>query len=216
MRAQENIAGQFFQDAKRPFKISRHPWIDDVVDQLVAGIYVRAANDHHVVSLPFFLHLHRPRCTPARMSGRKLRNEHRAAQLHLFTIMQHLVNLRWRIEHRGVGAILKVALATRFYGWYVRIHDQILCASQPFDSVAAGVVIVVCMTDQENLYVSELEAELLHAGPNHWHTLFEITVDENMSLRRRDQITRQPLASDVIEIVRDFERRKRVSPIISL
>ena len=61
-----------------------------------------------------------------------------------------------------------------------------------------------------------LKPELLHAGPNQRNTLFEIAVDQNMALRSGNQIARKPFATDVIEVVRDFEWRKWFSPIICL
>src|SRR5207237_222931 len=69
------------------------------------------------------------------------------------------------------------------------------------------------MADQENLHIAELEAELLDAGANQWDVRLEIAVDEDVALRRRDEVIRQPFAADVIQIAGDPERRKWLRPV---
>src|SRR5262249_21729120 len=41
----------------------------------------------------------------------------------------------------------------------------------------------------------------------------EIAVDEDVALWCGDEIVREPLAADVIEVARDVERRKRLGPL---
>jgi hypothetical protein len=69
------------------------------------------------------------------------------------------------------------------------------------------------MTDEKDLHVAELEAQLLDARADHRHVGFEIAVDEDVALGRRDQIARQPFAADVVEVSGNSERRERLRPI---
>src|SRR4051812_42464699 len=69
------------------------------------------------------------------------------------------------------------------------------------------------MADQQDLDVLELEPELLDAGSDERDIRFEIAVDENVPLRRGDQIVRQPLAADVVEIARNAEGWKWLRPV---
>src|SRR5215471_4469577 len=72
------------------------------------------------------------------------------------------------------------------------------------------------MVDQEDLDVIELEPELLYACPDERHILLEIAVDQDVTLRRGDQIIGETLAADIVDIPGDFERRKRFRPVIRL
>jgi len=72
----------------------------------------------------------------------------------------------------------------------------------------------VRMADQKNLDVVELEPQRLDTLANHRHAGFEITVDENVSFRRGDQVTCQSLTSDVIKISGNAKCRKGFGPIL--
>jgi hypothetical protein len=68
------------------------------------------------------------------------------------------------------------------------------------------------MTDEEDLDVGELESQFFDAGSNQRYIRFEIAVDEDVPLRRGDEIVREPFAADVVEISGDAKRRKRLGP----
>jgi hypothetical protein len=68
----------------------------------------------------------------------------------------------------------------------------------------------VRVADQEDLDVAELEAELLDAGADERDVVFEIAVDEDEALRGGDQVVREALAADVVEVVDDVEWGKGV------
>lgn len=82
-----------------------------VADELVAGIHVRAADDDDVVGLPAVVHLHRPRRAALGVSRREVRDEHRAAELHLIAVVEDAIDLRGRVERGRRVAIVEVALA---------------------------------------------------------------------------------------------------------
>src|SRR6185369_5946298 len=97
----------------------------------------------------------------------------------------------WRVKLGWVIAILKIALATRFNYLDVAFHHHVFRACELFDRGAPGAVIVMGVTDEQNLDVAELETQRLHTLPDHWHVSFEIAIDQNVSLVRGDQITRE-------------------------
>ena len=87
-----------------------------------------------------------------------------------------------------------------------------LAPGQLFDHRAAGVVIPMRVADQQNLDVVELEPELFDTGANHWNIRFQIAVDEDVTLWRRDEIVREAFAADVVQIAGDVKWRIRLRP----
>src|SRR5215470_19817325 len=69
------------------------------------------------------------------------------------------------------------------------------------------------MADEKDLDVSELESELLHTRPDERDILLKIAVNKDVSLRGGDQIAGEAFATNVVEIPRNFERRKWFGPI---
>src|SRR3954451_6700427 len=69
------------------------------------------------------------------------------------------------------------------------------------------------MTDEEDLDIGELETQLFDARSNERDVRFEIAVDENVPLRRGDEIVREPLAADIVQISGEAKRRKRLGPV---
>src|SRR5207253_6462432 len=58
----------------------------------------------------------------------------------------------------------------------------------------------------------EPETELLDARPSKGNAVLEVAVDEDVALRRRNQIIRKGLGPDVVKVASDAERRKRLGP----
>src|SRR5262249_55164274 len=73
MRTKEDVARQRLQDAKHLLVVGGNLRIAGVVDELVAGIHVGAADDHDVVSRPTFPHGDRPGGAAFRVTGREMR-----------------------------------------------------------------------------------------------------------------------------------------------
>src|SRR5262245_42289648 len=69
------------------------------------------------------------------------------------------------------------------------------------------------MADEKDLDVSELESEFLHARPDKRDILLKIAVNKDVSLRGGDQIVGEAFATNIVEIPRNFERRKWFGPI---
>jgi len=77
-------------------------------------------------------------------------------------------------------------------------------------------VIPVRVADQEDLDVAELEPELLDARFDQRNVRLEIAVDEDVPLRRGDEIVRQPFAADVVQIPGDAKCGERFGPVRAL
>ena len=74
-------------------------------------------------------------------------------------------------------------------------------------------MIPVRMADQQHLDIAELESQLLDARLDHRHVRLEVTGDEDVTLRRRDQIVRETLASDLVQVLGDPERGVWLGPV---
>jgi hypothetical protein len=68
------------------------------------------------------------------------------------------------------------------------------------------------VADEQHLDIRPLEAKLFHACPNEFRRLFEAAVDENVPLRRGDEIRRQVPRADVVQIPRNAMTRIRLCP----
>ena len=161
------------------------------------GIDAHAADNHHIVGPPVLGRLHRPGRAAARVARREVRHERRAPKRNLIAVVKHPVD-RMRL---AAGAH---ALERR----NVFLHGHDLGAGQLLDQRIAFHVIGVGVAAEDDLDVGGLEAELLHRGENQRHVGFVRAVDEDVSLRRRDQERRQALGADVPDIVSDLVRRK--------
>src|SRR6185503_8213668 len=214
MRAEEIVDRQRFQDAERLFEVFRNARIGRVADELVSGIHVRTTDDDDVALLREFSHYHGPGSATFRVARRETRRECGISEFHSIAVAQYTIDLRRRVKSGRIVAILEVILATRFDHVDVALHHHVFGARELFDRRAAGTVIEMRMTDQKNLDVVELESQRLDTLASHPHTGFEITVDENVSFRRGDQVACQTFTSDVVKISGDAKRGKGFGPIL--
>src|ERR1700722_17640011 len=127
--------------------------------------------------------------------------------------MQHAIYLHRLKEGIRRFAVLKIVLAAAFDLRDILLHDHILGPSQFFDQETSGTMIEVCVTDQQDFHILKTKAQLLDAGANERHGAFETAVNEDASLRRRDQIRRQPFGADVVDVADDAVRRGGLTPI---
>ena len=95
---------------------------------------------------------------------------------------------------------------------HVAGHHIVLCAGLADNLRAARAVIVVRVADEQNLDVAEAEAKRLNALANQRRGRREIAVDEDEAFGRGDEVRGEIAAADVIEIARDAEGRKGLSP----
>lgn len=126
--------------------------------------------------------------------------------------MQDTIDLYGWVEHLLRPGVLEIALATVFDLGHVGIHDHVFRAGQLFDKRAAGAMIDVRVADEQDFDVGEAEAQLLDALPDLRHRGCEITVDQDVSLRRSDQESGQVFTADVVNISDDAMRRERLDP----
>jgi len=128
--------------------------------------------------------------------------------------VENPIDTRWWILAVGIVGVEKVSLPAGFDHRCIALHHHVFRAGDLFDRRAGGAVIRMRMADQKNLYVGELETERLNTAPNQRHIRFEVAIDKNVSFGRGDQIIRQTLAADVVEIVCYAKCRKRFGPIV--
>ena len=84
---------------------------------------------------------------------------------------------------------------------------------QPFELGKPGHVIAVRVRREQDLDVVELEAELLDALPDLGDGLGKPGVDENVAGIGRDEVRRQIVGPDPIDVADQLERRERLRPI---
>src|SRR6185369_4619919 len=157
---------------------------------------------------------HRPRRASLCVTRRETRGECRTSEFHFITIPQNAIDFRWLVETSRLVRIIKVTLTTRLDYIDIAFHHHVLRAGKSFDRRTPATVVRVCMTNQKNLDVAELESQRLHARADHRYIRFEIAVDENVSLGRRDEIARQSLAAHVVKISCNLECGKRFEPVV--
>jgi hypothetical protein len=97
VRAEENVARQRFENPERSFVVRRDLRIGGVVYKLVAGIHIRATDDHDVVVLAVLVNFERPGGAAPRVAGREVRRQDNSAQPHLVAVVQNTADLRRRM-----------------------------------------------------------------------------------------------------------------------
>jgi len=78
---------------------------------------------------------------------------------------------------------------------------------------ASGVVVEVGVADEQDLHVAQMEAELGNTPLNKRRRHGEAGVDEDVALRRDDEVGGEVLAADVVEVVGDAEGRDGGGPL---
>src|SRR5258708_21176775 len=96
------------------------------------------------------------------------------------------------------------------------MHDHVFRAGQLLDLGAAAIMVEVGMTDQQNLDITEAEPQFFNALAQKRNRSFEIAVDQDVSLRRRDQVSSQPAAATVVNVADHAIRRKRLAPLFRI
>jgi len=100
-----------------------------------------------------------------------------------------------RAQHRGVGAGREHARPR-----------HCLHRGMPGD------VVCVRVAGQENLHVAEAKSETLHARANQRRRLLEAAVEEKVARWRGDEIDRQLIGADEIDVANDVKRLGRSVP----
>ncbi len=214
MRAEEDVARQRLEygeglaivvgDARIRGRLLRF------VDQPETGVHIPAPHDHRVERLAALFDLHRPGGATARVAGGFVRNQHGTAQLDLVSIVEHAVDFGLRI---GAFAVGEVRRAAAFHDGHVTLHHHVFRTGLLDDARAAGVVIGMRVTDQQDLDVAVFEAELRHALLDERRRALEAGIDEDVALWSDHEVRREILASHVVQAVGNAERRDRGRPV---
>ncbi len=106
-----------------------------------------------------------------------MRHQFGSAEFHGFAIVQYAIHMRARTARRS-------ALLFRDIG----IHHHQLRPSLFLDHAGGGVMIAMRVADEDNFGVAVLEAELLDAFLNQRYILLEVGIDQDVALRRVDQV----------------------------
>src|SRR5882762_1454647 len=138
------------------FVILRDPRVKCVIHQLVAGIHIRTADNHHAAGFASIVHLHRPRSSALGVAWCKVCNQHGPAKPHFIAVVQHTVYLHWLVVIISVPAILEISFAAGFDDVYIAIHYVILCAGLFLDQSAARAMVPMRMADKKDLGIAEM------------------------------------------------------------
>ena len=210
--AQEDVARQLLEYAKHLLVVRRDLRILGIVHQLVSGIHIGTAHDHHVVTLAGIAGLQRPGGASLGVSRRKMRGKHRAAQPYFVAVVKNAIDFGRRIKILRLVPILEIGLASRFHYRDVAVHHHVLRPGELLDLLAAGVVVPMGMANEQDLHVGKAKAELLDALANLRRRTFEVAVDEDVPVGRGYQIRSQAAAAHVVHVAHNLEGGKGFSP----
>jgi hypothetical protein len=122
-------------------------------------------------------------------------------------------SLRTRSTLRaGAIGIRKVALASGFDLRDILLHHHVARAGCLLEGRGAGAMVAMSMADEQDLDIGHFEAELFDARLDHGDRPIEARVYDDVALRRRDEVRREPLRADIVDVVYDFVRLKRLAP----
>ena len=124
-----------------------------------------------------------------------MRRQRRAAKRHRLAILEHAV------DRMGFAAGRFHALERRhilFHGHHHGAAGQFLDDGVPLHVIAMG------MAAKNDLDVGHLEAKLLNGLSKQRHRVFEVGVDEDVTLRRRHQVGVQHASADRIDVSDHF------------
>ena len=138
--------------------------------------------------------------------------QHGATKFYLVAVMQHSIHFRGRIERSLGMTVLEIIFAPCLNHRRVGIHHHVAGPGQLLHQRTARAVVKMGVADEQDLDVAEMKSQFLHAFPDERRGSLETAVDQDVSLRRRDQVGGKPSTSDVIDVARYPERRKRLSP----
>src|SRR5215472_11481154 len=97
-----------------------------IVDELVTGVHVRTADNHHVVRAAAVGHPHCPGSAAFGVTGGQVGCHHRSTEFHLVAVTQHTVDFGGRIVCIRGAAIAEIVLAAGFDIGDVSLHHDVL------------------------------------------------------------------------------------------
>src|ERR1039457_404405 len=212
MRAQENVAGQGVEHLKAVPVVLGDARIGLVADEFVAGVHVGAADDYYVESAARFGFVHCPGCGSLGVAWGEVGGEDGAAEAHDVAVVEDAVDMCWREVHGGICAVVEVRFAAGLDYGDIGVHDVILGSGEFQNRGAAGAVVIVGVTDEQYFDIAEFKAEGLDVLGDGGDRGLKAAVDEDVALRRDEEIGGEIFAADVIEVTGDAEGREGIGP----
>ena len=204
MRTEEEIHGQFLQHVEAPDVVLGDLRIFFVAHENEAGVHVGTADDHGVEGSCAVGDPHRPGRATRGVSGRETGGQRGAAEFDGVAVVEHAVDFRGGAAGRGA-----------FDRGDIGRHHHQTGAGFLFNEADRRVVVAVGVADEQNLRVGVSEAELRDALAQQRQILRIVGVDQDVSLRRVDQVDREIGGADVVEIAGNFYRRKLDVPVVA-
>src|ERR1044071_2825679 len=206
VRCEEDVGMEGAQRPELSAIVVRDGRVLLVADEFVAVRNRRTADEDDGVSVRF----RRPGRAAGRVAGGNVRGHRDAAEGDGLAVFDDAIGDDRRVEEaiaeiRIVFPAARVLRAITLAGDELRMRDALQLRD------AAG-VIVVRVAAEDVLDVGDFESELLDVRANHRRGLFEAAVEEEVTLRRGDEIRRDVGRSDVIDIADDAERFDRLVP----
>jgi catechol 2,3-dioxygenase-like lactoylglutathione lyase family enzyme len=211
VRPQKHIALQPAQHPETLLEIRRnprprrrllhqpHPWINR-----------RPAHKHHLQRLAVLHHRHRVSRASQAVSRRQMRHQRHTPQRHLLTIPHNMIHLHRRIRLLfPPPRILRPAALQHRRVFRARINlrvRQILQISLPRH------VVVMRLPVQQDLHVFWAKPQLPHVVPDNRHRLRITAVEDDVPLRRRNQVRSNVVGAHIIDIADHFVTRVRAVP----
>src|SRR5271154_3017077 len=147
------------------------------------------------------------------MTAGAMRRQSYAAEDYGIPVMENSLYPSGREGFNPVGSERKVPASAAAYNIGISVHNHVMRAGLPEHLCCASNVIRVCMAIKENLCISPRESELLNACADQRRRAYKIRVDQDVSRRSCNQVSRQVATPNVIEVVGDLEWGKRSYPV---
>src|SRR5579862_2641226 len=201
VRAHKHVARQRAQDFEALDEVLADIGITGIVAE-IGRVQADAAHHHDVVGLAAVVNLKSPGGAALGVPGREMGRQSHAAQGYGIAVMQHA------IDGMGLAAGADVLERRDILGY--SHHRR---AGQFLHHRVAGGVIRMGMAVQQNLDVGKLEAQFLDRGADYRDGFLIVAVDQDVTLRGRDQEGAELLRSYKVHVADDLMRRERLVPV---
>ncbi len=188
-------------------RIQRHPAHAD------AGIDAAHIDDADLVGPSILADVERETRGTLGVARVMVRGEHDAAERDRIAVPQPSIDGH-RLE--ACGRILspaKVGFAAALEQLRIGLRHDHLRLRESLELGQARHVIEVPVRCGQHLDVRDIETEQLDPGRDLRHSLRKAGVDQDMTRRRRDEIRRQIVGPDPVDVANQTERRKRLHPL---
>ena len=147
------------------------------------------------------------------MAGMVVRGEDGPPERDRVAVLERAIDFDGLEAGPGRVAEAEVQPAPGLEQFPVPFRDDEPCAGHAFQLRHARDVVEVAMRGCQDLRVSEVEPELFHTGLDLLRSLTDAGVDQDVSLRRGDQIRGQIVRTHPVEVPDDAKRREGAGPV---